>query len=243
MQRLNVYILVASFLLLVVSFWKRNDLPADVALAPAVDNEPKQTRTSKKPFSVEWNGVTYRVDPQYEYDLHGMIVSYRHHDGDSRMHRRAQDHLNMLDVCVVWGGNAAGDHLRKLNFWNGIFTCNVETRDLDAWNRFRMNQLSNNHLLSDDGFVRDQVMDIRVGDQIRVRGWLSSYSNDRGGERGTSTTRDDSGDGACETIFIDNFEIVQAAPGYWRLCMYSSLAILLFALFRYFRSPYRPHPA
>jgi len=242
-QKFNSYVLLASFLLLLISFWKRNDLPGNLKLSPAVAGEPEQLRTNDKPFEVTFNGVNYRVEPQYDYDLHGLIVSYRHHDGDSRMHRRANDHLNMLDVCVVWGDNAAGDHIRKLNFWNGIFTCNVETRDLDAWNQFRMNQLSNNHLLSDDDYVREQVMGIRVGDQIRVQGWLASYSNETGSKRGTSTTREDTGDGACETIFIDRFEIVQPARSYWRWSMYASLAMLLVFLFRYFRSPYRPHRA
>jgi len=243
LQKFTSTILLVSFLLLLLSFWKRNELPGNIELIPAIGEEPKQTRTAKQPFDVEFGGVNYRVEPQYEYDLHGMIVSYRHHDGDSRMHRRANDHLNMLDVCVVWGENAAGEHLRNLNFWNGIFTCNVETRDLDAWNQFRMNELSNNHLLSNDEFVRDRVMGIGIGDQIRVRGWLASYSNDSGSKRGTSTTREDTGDGACETIFIDHFEIVQAALSLWRLSMYLSLVVLLLFLFLYFRGPYRPHRA
>ena len=242
-QKLNSFILLTSFLMLSISFWNRNELPGNIDLQPAVLEAPKQTRSSKEPFEVEFNGIHYKIEPQYEYDLHGMIVSYRHHDGKSRMHRRSNDHLNMLDVCVVWGENAAGDHLRRLSFWNGIFTCNVKTRDLDAWNQFRMNELSNNHLLSDNDFVRDQVSGIAIGDQIRVRGWLAGYSNDGGGQRGTSTTREDTGDGACETIFIERFDILEPALNYWRLSMYASLTVLLLTLIRHFRSPYRPHPA
>ena len=146
--------------------------------------------------------------PEYEYELYGMIVSYRHHDGNSRMHRRAGDHLNMLDVCVVWGETAASRHLHKIDFWNGIFTCNVKTRDQQAWDSFDMYQLSNNHLISDQEHIRDRVTGIRIGDQIRVRGWLSSYTGPAG-TRGTSTTRRDTGDGACETIYVDQFDIRQ----------------------------------
>ena len=170
-----------------------------------------------------------------------MIVSYRHHDGNSRMHMQSNDHLNMLDVCVVWGENATGSHLRKLDYWNGIFTCNVKTRDSDAWAAFDMYKLSNNHLLSNDEFIRDQVTDIQIGDQIRVRGWLASYGSEGGGKRGTSTTRNDTGDGACETIFIDRFEIVEPAVNYWRRSMIGSLIVLVFGLFLHFRRPYRPY--
>jgi hypothetical protein len=104
-----------------------------------------------------------------------------------------------------------------------------------------MYQLSNNHLISDDDFIRDQVKAIKVGDQIRVRGYLASYSNKGGGKRGTSTTRLDSGDGACETLYVERFDIVQAATSNWRISMYASIAIFLLSLFVHFRRPYRPY--
>jgi hypothetical protein len=104
-----------------------------------------------------------------------------------------------------------------------------------------MTKLSNNHLISDDEVVRDQVRDIQVGDQIRVRGYLASYSSAQGGKRGTSTTRLDTGNGACETLYIDRFEIIQPATNYWRISMYVSLALLLTGLFIHFKRPYRPY--
>ena len=104
-----------------------------------------------------------------------------------------------------------------------------------------MNKLSNNHLISDDEFLRDRVRDIQVGDQIRARGYLASYSSEKGGRRGTSTTRMDTGDGACETVFVERFEIVKSATSYWRISMYTSLALFLAGLVIHFRRPYRPH--
>lgn len=78
---------------------------------------------------------------------------------------------------VVWGDNTTTAQLDKLNFWNGIFTCNVETRDQAAWDSFDMDQLSNNHLISADEVIRDRVQDIRIGDQVRIRGHLAGYSS------------------------------------------------------------------
>ena len=235
----SAVLITISFLSLLVSFWNRNDLPANIDYLPDIDEEPRQSKTRKKAFDVNYNGVAYRVQPEYEYELFGMIVSYRHHDGQSRMHRRSGDHLNMLDVCVIWGDNAANRQLGKISFWNGIFTCNVQTRDRAAWEAFDMYQLSNNHLISADDRIRDKVADIRVGDQIRVRGQLASYTGPVG-TRGTSTTRMDTGDGACETIFVEDFAIVRSALSYWRWSMYLSLAVLLASLTVYLKSPYRP---
>ncbi len=233
--------IAASFIWLAVSFWNRNDLPRNIDLLPAVASEPTQSLTRKKSFAAHYNDIEYLVEPEYEYELYGMIVSYRHHEGNSRMHLRASDHLNMLDVCVVWGDNAVNPLLHKLDFWNGIFTCNVKTGNQEAWNSFDIYQLSNNHLISDDDFIRDQVKGIKIGDQIRVRGYLASYSNDGGGSRGTSTTRLDTGDGACETLYVEKFDVVQAATSGWRLSMYASLVVFLLLVFLHFRRPYRPY--
>ena len=239
-MRLNNILIAVSFVWLLVSFWNRNDLPKDIDFVPEISNEPAQTPTQKRPFEVVFNDVRYLIEPEYEYDLTGMIVSYRHHDNNSRMHRLANDHLNMLDVCVVWGDNTDGAELHKIDFWNGIFTCNVFTRDMQAWESFDMNQLSNNHLISDDEYIRDRVRDIQIGDQIRVRGYLASYTSPAG-KRGTSTTRTDSGDGACETLFVERFDIVRHATSYWRISLVVSALLLLFGLVVHFKRPYRPH--
>ncbi len=240
-MNINNIVIATSFVWLLVSFWNRNDLPQDINYVAAVLNEPVQKATNKSSFDANYNGVAYRIEPEYDYDLFGMIVSFRHHDGDSRMHLRANDHLNMLDVCVIWGDNTNNRRLNKISFWNGIFTCNVKTTDQEAWESFDMYQLSNNHLISDNVLLRDRVKDIRVGDQIRVRGYLASYSSEKGGTRGTSTTRLDTGDGACETIFVERFEIIEAATSYWRLSMFISLLLLIAGLVVHFKRPYRPY--
>lgn len=240
-MKINDLVIAIGFIGLIVSFWNRNDLPGNVEFVTRILEEPRQTKTDKRPFDAVFEEVTYRVEPEYAYDLTGMIVSYRHHDNNSRMHALANDHLNMLDVCVIWGDNTANEHLHKIDFWNGIFTCNVKTRDQQAWDAFNMDQLSNNHLISDDEFVRRQVRKIRIGDQVRVRGYLASYSSGGGYRRGTSTTRTDTGDGACETIYVEGFDIVQAATSPWRVSMWISLAVLLGGLVVHFWKPYRPY--
>ncbi len=234
-------LIVTSFVCLLVSFWHRNDLPRDIEPLAALAAEPRQTATRKDAFTAVYNDVEYLIEPEYDYDLHGMVVSFRHHDGDSRMHSRSNDHLNMLDVCVVWGDNATNPLIHKIDFWNGIFTCVFKTKNQEAWDSFDIYGISNNHLISDDDFIRKQVKDIRIGDQIRVRGYLASYGSEGGGKRGTSTTRLDTGDGACETLYVDNFKIVKAATSGWRISMYASLAVLLLALVVHFRRPYRPY--
>jgi hypothetical protein len=239
-RSLNKIALFLSSLLALVTFWHRNDLPPSSAILPALADEPRQETTEKAAFTVEYSGVRYEVVPQFEYDLHGLVVSYRQHDGTSRMHRAANDHLNVADLCVAWGDTATSPHLSEIKFWNGVFTCNFETSDDAAWQSIRPEQIANNHLISDNAGIRDRVADVRVGDQVRVRGWLAAYGSGPN-KRDTSTTRKDSGNGACETIYVRDFDVVEPAPRLWRAGLYASLAVLGLALFMHFRLPYRPY--
>ena len=241
LRTLNRGVLIASALTLVVAFWNRNDLPRAIELHPSVEQEPHQRPIVKRPMTVPYAGVDYRVEPLFSYELYGLVVSYRQHDGESSMHRWSNDHLNMADVCVVWSDTASSPTLSELDFWNGIFTCNVQTRDSVAWSHFKMNQLSNNHLISADPFIRDRVAEVRIGDQVRVRGSLARYGATGGGFRGTSTTRDDTGDGACETILVEDFESVRRGFSPWRATMYVALALFVCALALHFALPYRPY--
>ena len=240
LRRLNGWLLSASAVALFVCFWNRNDLPGSIAFNERLNEEPLQRPAAAAPQMLKYAATDYRVEPLYEYELYGLVVSFRQHDGESFMHRWSNDHLNMADVCVVWGDSARSEHLGKLDFWNGIFTCNVQTRDSEAWASFDIYELANNHLISADPRIRDRVAGIRVGDQIRVRGWLARYGAAGGGLRDTSTTRKDTGDGACETILVEEFTIVERGFSRWRAGMYLSLVLLAVSLTIHFTLPYRP---
>ena len=210
-------------------------------LEAQLKDPPVQAGITKKPFTVEMNRVLYQVQPLYDYSLYGLVVSYSHHDGDSMLHKLWNDHLNTADVCVVWSNTAFDLNLNDYSFWNGQFTCNIKTSDSAAWARFDMTQLSNNHLLSDDKLIRDQINDISVGDQIYIKGWLSEYASEGGSKRGTSITRNDTGNGACETIFVTEFNILRSSPNHWRKLMYLCLMLFLGTIAYHFLSPYKPH--
>ncbi len=237
-KRVNLVILISAVLLL-VSFFKRNTFPEEIILQTELANEPRQEAVKKSPFSVNYKGVNYVVDPKYKYELYGLVVSYRHHDGGSMLHKLWNDHLNMADVCVIWGKTAQSIYLNQFDFWNGQFTCNFRTRSNEAWNSFNQYQISNNHLISDNDYIRDKIKDVKIGDQIRVSGYLSEYGEKGGGKRGTSIVRTDTGNGACETIYVENFEIVEEGHNIWRTLMMVALISLLLSLGVYFVTPHR----
>jgi len=95
-------------------------------------------------------------------------------------------------------------------------------------------------LITDDEYVRKKIRTIKIGDQVKITGVLSSYKNLKSGNtRGTSVTRDDQGNGACETIYVQDVHILSRYNSIWKVLMYVFLLILLMSLIMYFSAPYK----
>jgi hypothetical protein len=133
-------------------------------------------------------------------------------------HKAWNDNLNVTDLCVVWGTNALSGGYRDLSFSSGQWTCNFETSSDAAWRAFDITKISNNHLLTDNSQLAKKLKSIRIGDQIHLTGRLASYRHFSGNgfARGTSTVRTDTGNGACETIFVSEVNVLRSAPSLWR---------------------------
>lgn len=210
-----------SALLLMIGYFQQDKFVDDLQIGKQLLHEPIQKQTRQQSFSVSQKGVDYKIEPLFDYEISGLVVSYRHHgDGLYSIHNRLwNDHINVSDLCVVWADNATKLDLNQFTFWNESFTCNIKTENMGAWEKFKMNQLSNNHVVTADDVIRDKIAQARIGDQIHIKGMLSNYSTSKGGTRGTSTTRDDRGNGACETIFVKEFEIIKSMDNIWRPIM------------------------
>jgi hypothetical protein len=233
----NKYFMIACAILAIIGFWQRNDLTVTADFHGGLNSPPKQAPVKAQSFSTWYEGVNYLVKPSHAYELYGLVVSSRYHSGSSPFHRLSNDHLNMMDLCVVWSDTAFSPFLRLVNFWSGQFTCNWRWSSQDLADVVQTNQISNNHLLSIDENIRDAVKEVRIGDQIWLEGFLVTYSNEFGNTRSTSITREDRGNGACETIWVQDFEILRHGENPWRTLMWVALAGLILSIVIYFRAP------
>ncbi len=119
LHRLVRYAMIASLLLAVVAWWMKDALPPAAGLSAELLEEPAQVKVIRKPIDTRVNGVDYRIQPRYSYDLRGLIVSLHHSDSWwDYAHKEWNDHINLMDLCVVWGGNVRGGAYRGLSFWN-----------------------------------------------------------------------------------------------------------------------------
>jgi hypothetical protein len=227
--------MIGSLLLGIVSFFKKDSLPGVDNLRAELNEEPRQVEVQKPPLRTEVKGMQYSIQPRYSYDLYGLVVSL--HDSDSwwdYAHREWGDHVNVVDFCVVWGENIRRAAYQSLEYWNDQWTCWVKADSDAAWKAFDPTAVSNNHLVTDDPRIARELRKVRIGDQVHFRGYLVDYSVVRNGATDTprvsSTVRNDSGNGACEVVYVEDFEVLASANRLWRFALKLSFVVLLAAL-------------
>ena len=233
LRRLAKVILPIAALVFAVSFFMRNRLPDKSLILEPLLQDPVQTKDGvPEPFEVTRKDVTYTVTPLFRYELWGMIVSY--HDSASFIdlsHKLWNDYINVKDVCVIWGKNVETGVYKRMTFHNRDFTCFYRYPDRETGELFTEDCLSNNHLLPANLFVDAAVRKARKGDQVRFKGWLVSYGQ-KGAPyaRGSSTVRTDRGNGACEVVYVTEFEILREANAAWRTLYKLSLVLMVLSL-------------
>jgi hypothetical protein len=207
------YIIVIT--VLIFSYFQKKSLPEVNEIKPELFNEPVQTETDREDFNFDYRGKDYHIIPQADYELWGLVVSQNNIAGWFNYYTD-EDSVNLKDICVVWGDNLKSGAYRdpNISYKSGEFTCYYR------WygrleKPFNPHQLSNNHLLTADENIQDIIRDVRIGDQVRVKGSLVDYA-EAGTDwyRRTSLTRQDNnhssrGAGACEVFYADEVEILK----------------------------------
>ncbi len=174
---------------------------------------PQQTALeSAEPIRWSRSGYDIVIQPKYAYTLEGLVTHTKDYDGDT-----PPNNISPKDIAVAWGKVA--EYNKKIDFkWsqNNRFAYNeISNSDADKYLGGASHagaQFSNNHLIPANSDVAKEVDMIRSGDHIIIEGYLVNTTFYREGKVysrwNSSTTRYDSGDHACEIIYVTNVKWV-----------------------------------
>ncbi len=212
-KKLN-FLLLGAGLLIVIAFVCKGKFASYREVLPELLQPPEQSQTRRQPFTFAYKGEKYKVQPVADYELWGMVVS--HNDINSLWDMYHDDSsVDTRDLCVIWGTNLKSDDFHRVEYESGAWTCYFR---YPGGIRFSHAELSNNHLITDKQSIRDKIGTVRIGDQIHLAGLLVNYQSKNMGNfwRRSSTTRKDSGNQACEVMFVDDARILrQGTPGWY----------------------------
>ena len=174
--------------------------------------EPVQTEATGD-VSKSVDGYDVLITFKYSYKVDALVVHTERYNGS-----KVNDKLSPVDLGLAWGGVAANN--TKIDFhwsqsgrwiyWEVDRSGEIaHLGGVDGVSR----QCSNNHIIPATSDVKDKVKKIREGDRVMLEGYLVDvYGEKPDGswfEWNTSTSRDDTGNGACEVFYVTDVQITK----------------------------------
>ncbi|HSD16933.1 MAG TPA: hypothetical protein VLC71_06715 [Thermomonas sp.] len=148
---------------------------------------------SMPPLSVE--GAT--LQPLAGFSVEARVLGRE----DYRMGREAD--FSPTDLALGWGRMSEDAVLARLEISQG-----------GRWYRYRwkaeppiplgeiVRSSANMHMLPADDAVATALRDVDAGDRVRIDGWLVQVNTPDGWRWRSSLSREDSGGGACEVVYV-----------------------------------------
>ncbi|MGJ8638735.1 MAG: hypothetical protein ACSHYA_05020 [Opitutaceae bacterium] len=200
-----------------IAFLKKDQLPDYTEIDASLRLQPIQRAAASRPsFKINYKDNSYEVRPKASYKLRGLVVSKNSPIGFLDAYNNASS-IYTKNLCVIWGQNIRNNDFQKASYRSGAWTCSCKWNDKES--SFRVEDLSNNHLITNDQEIRDQIAKVGIGDQIHIKGMLVDYRElgiENSSWRTTSLTRNDTGKNAYEAILVDEFKILRSESLFWR---------------------------
>ncbi|WP_154246659.1 hypothetical protein [Kangiella sp. HZ709] len=192
--------IIAAVVILILIYHKSQQ-PVVLGAGVKVANAPIQIDIeSAKPFIFD----TFEVTPLAEFDIKAKVILREDYSSD----RGAK--LSPIDLALGWGRMSDESVLEKIEFSQS-----------GRWYRYRyenppipqqeiQSHSANMHLIPSTAVVGNQIDRVKAGQVIKIKGKLVSVIESETGFRWKSSlTREDTGGGACELIFVEQFEILE----------------------------------
>lgn len=163
-------------------------------LAPAAPVQIPIDRTEQIAYD------DFMLVPRAHYDIEARVLSVERYrtDGGSD--------LSPIDFAVGWGPMSDTATLEHFKVTQGarFYTIYPDEQAIDIATALRSS--ANMHLIPANGAVRDTLLSTRPGNIVTLSGYLVSASRNDGFKWNTSLRRDDSGNGACELMYVQSVQ-------------------------------------
>ncbi|CUA83239.1 MULTISPECIES: hypothetical protein [Gulbenkiania] len=190
---------LTALAVLVASLSACGDYEARVADGIRIDATPLQTPADGV-APVVVNG--YTLTPLARFDISARVLSRREYKQD----REAE--LSQLDLALGWGAMSDSAVLRKLEITQSDRFFFWRASALPIPRDEVVRSASNMHLIPADPTVRRTLLSAGKGDGVHLTGYLVEARGQKNYVWRSSLSREDSGRGACELVYVTAAEVL-----------------------------------
>jgi hypothetical protein len=177
-------------------FWENSEISrAAGVLAP---DEPDQREVHSTSLR-ERNG--YRITPLATFDIRARVISRERY----RFGHAAD--LSPIDLVLGWGAMSDTAILKKISFSQGGRAYTWMTSVFPVPRRVIETHSANMHMIPADGDIERRLKSIRAGNMVHLKGFLVEVDTQEGWGWKSSLTREDTGGGACELIWVESLDV------------------------------------
>jgi hypothetical protein len=112
--------------------------------------------------------------------------------------------LSRVDLALGWGPMARQEIVGSFEISQGGRFYSLRTHDRSLLRGQIVRNSANMHLIPASSRVTQEIDRIEPDERVRLKGYLVEISADDGWHWRSSLSRDDTGNGACELILVDD---------------------------------------
>jgi hypothetical protein len=175
--------------------------PGSVELGPGVSapEQPLQTSPAQQqPIRID----DYTITPLADFTITAKVLAKKQY----RTGREAD--LSPYDLALGWGRMSDESVLESIKITQSGRWYRWNTKDMPIPRREIESHSANMHMIPADEFVELSLGDVKEGQVISLRGHLVEVKASDGWKWKSSMTRNDTGGGACELIYVTSFSIL-----------------------------------
>lgn len=173
---------------------------SDVTYGPGVKapDEPEQSGTSAGAFFYK----DIEIKPQAEFGVEAKVLAKKNYSFDS------ESIVSPVDLALGWGRMSDESILENINisqrkrfyYWQ-VDQFPIPRKEIE-------HHSANMHLIPANDEIARQIDRVKAGEIVRFNGFLVNLKRNNGWYWNSSMTRTDTGGGACELVWVEEFEIV-----------------------------------
>ena len=154
-----------------------------------------------QPNKTEFNFKGYTITPLQSFQIEARVLSTKNYSLD-----READ-LSPVDFALGWGSMSDEAILSKVDisqsnrfyYWH-VDEFPIPRRDIET-------QSANMHMIPADKQIEKTLKSVRPGQVVKFSGYLIEAKANDGWHWKSSLTREDTGNGACELVFVKALKV------------------------------------
>lgn len=212
----NIILIFGILIVLFIMFFSKIYRNIPKVKVESLENisEPIQTDYSDTIY-MDVKDSHFKIDRIAKYEITGRILEVHKFFRSKILSENNFNNLSPLDLGIGWGKLSPKDSYSDiLEFYSlGSRFLYFKINDISKISVDEVsNSFSNNHIIPANKKIEKQALKIRKNDYVKIEGYLVNVYQTIDNKNfywTTSTSRNDTGDGACEIIYVTNITLLK----------------------------------